>query len=195
MLALAALSSTALLSGSVLAEGASADPTGSKTYTFVFGVTLDSELGVSLNNQDNIGLSEITHVPFYYSEQGVYIDGATKNNPVLTATTLKDFKISTNDSNSKFNISMRLSKPMTYDDGSGAVPCTNQCGNIHDAWFSGRGYTGYTMGQPFSLTLTGIRAGEQLPQFVTTHEAENPRVAFAKGTYTEEWQMVITPSI
>ncbi|MGO4095957.1 hypothetical protein AB2327_15360 [Vibrio cholerae] len=193
MLALATLSSAVLLSGSAFAE----DSTGSKTYTFVFGGTIDSELGVTLNNAQDTALSAVTQVPFYYSEKGVFLDGPSTH-PILSATTMKDFKIKTNDSNSSFDLRMRNSKPMTYDDGlgDGPVVCTNQCGNLHGAWFSGwTEFMAYPIDGTAEIVVKGIRAGEQFKQFNLIHERNNPSTAFAKGTYSEEWQLVITPSI
>ncbi len=193
MLTLATLSSAVLLSGSAFAE----DPTGSKTYTFVFGGTIDSELGVTLNNAQDTALSDVTQVPFYYSEKGVLLD-VNFSYPILSATTMKDFKISTNDSQSSFDLRMRNSKPMTYDDGlgNGPVVCTNQCGNLHQAWFSGwTNRMDYALDGTAEVVVKGVRAGEQFKQFNLIHERNNPSTAFAKGTYSEEWQLVITPSI
>lgn len=196
MLALAALSSTALLSGSVLAEPSAE---GSKTFTFIFSGTVGSELSISLNNADNIALSDVTQVPFYLSSPGLVLDGVKFDNPTLSATTLKDAKIMSNDPNARFDMRMRNSKVMTFDDSLGGGPevCTNQCGNSHFAWFSGEwgALTDYQINGKLELVRKGITAGTQIPQFNLVHERTNPRTDFAKGTYTEEWQMVITPSI
>lgn len=168
---------------------------GSKVYTFDIATTIDETLSVDfLHNGSIVGTNQTYE--YVMGAPGVPIQpGYNPSGRSLYAVIMRGHQITSNSAD-LFNLTFRNSQPMTFDDGTDVVQCTQAgvkaCGVTHEAGLRGYGWQPLASGD---IVVRDIKAGQELEGFYVNHIFNDPSDKFASGTYSEQWKLTITPRI